>query len=139
MAIEGVHISDLSNANLAEETTNLYLPIGSEAMNKISIKDFEKLLQKYLNYISIDTGEVSITCTGIADSNGKYPSASAKATFNKTFKNAPVVIPIVKTTVPGTSVLGCSVYNVTTTGCDVYLTRTNSQKTTVNWIAIGSI
>lgn len=58
--------------------------------------------------------------------------------FAFAFPNPPIVVATPLTTVPGQSVLGVGVQNVTTTGCDVYVDRVNTNSTIVNWIARGT-
>ena len=52
------------------------------------------------------------------------------------FSAAPVVQVTPSTGAPGTLVTGVGVVNVTTTGCRIYLTRTNTGSTGVYWTAI---
>lgn len=52
------------------------------------------------------------------------------------FDSAPVVTVSPSSTVPGTTVLGVGAYNVTSTGCDIYVTRSNTTDTGVYWQAI---
>jgi hypothetical protein len=40
-------------------------------------------------------------------------------------------------TVPGTTVLGSAPADITVTGFDAYVVRTNTTNTSVGWIAIG--
>jgi hypothetical protein len=63
----------------------------------------------------------------------------ATITFPKAFKTIPNVQTTPVTAVPGTKVTGTSATNITTTGCDVYITRTNDTETGVSWFAIGGI
>lgn len=55
--------------------------------------------------------------------------------FKWTYPGIPMVTASPDTTVPGTHVLGCGVANVTETGFDLYVTRTNSSITGAYWIA----
>lgn len=55
--------------------------------------------------------------------------------FKWTYPGIPMVTASPDTTVPGTHVLGCGVANVTATGFDLYVTRTNSSITGAYWIA----
>lgn len=59
--------------------------------------------------------------------------------FPKKFKSAPAVIVTPSSEVPGTVIMGVSAVNVTASGCDVYLTRTNNTETSVMWVAIGPV
>lgn len=55
--------------------------------------------------------------------------------FGKTFPAIPRVVASSNSTVPGTIVTGVSANNTTTTGCDIYVSRTNTTNTAVYWIA----
>ena len=52
------------------------------------------------------------------------------------FTAAPNVVVTAETSVPGTTVSGTGVLNVTATSCDVYVTRANTGATNVYWIAM---
>ena len=78
----------------------------------------------------IQVGKISITPVP------KEPTAG-HITFEKKFKSAPVVNVTPSSEVPGTVITGVSAVNVTTSGCDVYVTRTNNTVTNVMWLAIG--
>lgn len=58
-------------------------------------------------------------------------------TFPRVFKNKPMVVACPMGTEGGRKVSGCSVNNFSTTGFDLYLTRTDTVTTGVAWIAIG--
>lgn len=64
------------------------------------------------------------------------PTAKAVA-FDVSYTDAPCVFTTAYTAVPGTSVLGDAVANITTTGFDIYVTRTGTTNTGVMWLAIG--
>ena len=57
-------------------------------------------------------------------------------TFPHEFKEKPNIVLTPVTGAPGTQVLGVGVQDISTTGCTVYITRTNSVKTWINWIAM---
>lgn len=61
--------------------------------------------------------------------------ATVSVSFGKTFKVGPAVFVTPITGVPGTQVTGVAVTNVTTTGCDLVLTRTTTGTTGLCWIA----
>lgn len=58
-------------------------------------------------------------------------------TLPQTYASAPMAFASARTTVPGTTVLGVGAINETTTTVDVYVTRTNTNATSVNVFAIG--
>ena len=57
--------------------------------------------------------------------------------FAVSYTDAPVVFTTAYTTVPGTSVLGEGVSNITTTGFNAVITRTGATNTGIMWLAIG--
>ena len=64
------------------------------------------------------------------------PTAKA-VTFSTSYTSLPMVIACPITTAMGASVTGGTVANITATGFDAYVTRTNTTNTTIGWIAIG--
>lgn len=62
---------------------------------------------------------------------------SKTITFPYAFTSAPKVALGLRATVPGTQVTGVSVASESTTGCTIYVTRTNTTSTRVHWIAAG--
>jgi len=79
---------------------------------------------------NMDFGVVSIT--PVANT-----PTSESITFNKTFTSPPMVLATPESSVIGTTVRGVSVANITETGCDIYIYRTNNTATNVYWFAIG--
>lgn len=61
---------------------------------------------------------------------------SQAITFATAFASTPVVTVAINGTVPGTVITGCSVSNISTTGCTIWVTRTNTTVTTISWIAV---
>lgn len=62
---------------------------------------------------------------------------SVNVEFSNEYSSPPVVVATPVTTVPGKTVTGVGVNNITTTGFTLWVTRTNTTETSVNWIAIG--
>lgn len=56
-------------------------------------------------------------------------------TFKQEFTGNPDIVVSAHTSVPGTTVLGVGTANRDTTGCTIWVTRTNTTDTTINWIA----
>ena len=81
-----------------------------------------------------DGGQIDSGAVTIAPSAGNTPT-SIDVTFNKTFARAPKVVATAQSSVPGTVVTGVGVSNVTTTGCKIWVTRTNTSNTSIHWIA----
>lgn len=85
---------------------------------------------RFSNGLLVQWGNATITPVA------NTPTAKA-ITFEAAYTDAPCVFTTAYTSVPGTSVLGDAVANITTTGFDIYLTRTNATNTGVMWLAIG--
>ena len=111
-----------SMSNEVEKDLTNGEPIWTEYADRV---EFKKIVAG-----NIDCGSVSITPTA-------NTPTSESVTFNKTFASPPIVIATAESSVIGSVVRGVSVANVTTTGCDIYIYRTNNTSTNVNWIAIG--
>lgn len=79
---------------------------------------------------SIDAGSISIT--PVADT-----PTSIAVTFNKTLPGTVRVMVTATTVNPGSTVLETSTSAVTNTGCLLWIYRTNTTATTLNWIAVG--
>ena len=84
----------------------------------------------FSNGLLIQWGNVTITPVT------NTPTAKA-VKFDVAYTDAPVVLSTAYSTVPGTSVLGDAVANITTTGFDAYVTRTGTTNSGVMWVAIG--
>lgn len=64
---------------------------------------------------------------------------SKTITFPYAFTSAPKVALGLRATVPGTQVTGVSLGSESTTGCTIYVTRTNTTSTRVHWVATGPL
>ena len=84
----------------------------------------------FSNGLLIQWGDASITPTA------NTPTAKA-VTFSTSYTDIPVVMTTAVSTAPGTSVTGVAAANVTATGFNAYVTRTNTTSTSVMWVAIG--
>ncbi|MCD8146006.1 MAG: hypothetical protein LUD84_01805 [Clostridiales bacterium] len=78
----------------------------------------------------IQQGYVSIT-----PSEANKPTGT-EITFDREFSGTPRVYTQARTSVPGTGVLGTGVSDVTSTGATIYVTRTSTTTTGVNWLAV---
>lgn len=78
----------------------------------------------------VQHGNISIT-----PSAANTPTSKA-ITFKKEFSGSPDIIATPHTSVPGTTLLGVGTASRSTTGCTIWVTRTNTTDTTVNWIAV---
>ena len=63
-------------------------------------------------------------------------TSSTHVLFSQAFAGVPKVFVNPLSTVPGTSLLGCCATNVTAQGFDIYLYRTNTGTTGVDWLAV---
>ena len=84
----------------------------------------------FSNGLLIQWGDASITPTA------NTPTSKA-VTFSTSYTDIPVVMTTAVSTAPGTSVTGVAAANVTVTGFNAYVTRTNTTSTSVMWVAIG--
>lgn len=67
----------------------------------------------------------------------KDTPTKATVVFPQEFDTAPIITTSANTSGPGNIVLGTSATNVTTKGCDIYLTRTSTTSTSVYWVGIA--
>lgn len=88
---------------------------------------FEVLWPMYAPY-KMQAGTVNIAPTA------NTPTKAA-ITFPTPFSQAPVVVATAVSEEPGT-VTEVSVKYITTTGCSIYINRTNTTETAINWIAM---
>lgn len=94
-----------------------------------SINSVGEISYMYLGDILIAYGKVEFT--GLVANTAKTIALN----FGKTFTKPPLVNVSVNSASPHQCSTGCG--GVTTTGCNIYLTRTNTIDTAVFWIAIG--
>lgn len=80
-------------------------------------------------------GHTITTGTEICAAIANKPTAT-HVKFQETLPKVPAVLLDPLTTVPGTVFKGCSATNITTTGFDLYVTRTDNGDTSVKWVAI---
>ena len=57
-------------------------------------------------------------------------------TFDQQFSGQPDIVVSANTQVPGTAVTGVGTTNRSKTGCTIWVTRTNTTETNINWIAM---
>lgn len=83
-------------------------------------------------------GDIKI-CWGIVEITPEAENVAACEWI--TFPVPYTVNPNIQTTFensdPGARVIGCSYDDLTTAGCNIYVTRTNTTATKVSWLAIG--
>lgn len=78
------------------------------------------------------SGQVTINPTA------NTPTSGAVTFPSGLFSAAPVVIATAQSSLPESEVREVTVQSVTSTGCNIWLYRTNTTSTGVYWIAIGS-
>lgn len=115
--------------------TNTWRPVvdnltSGDADKSLSAKQ-GKTLKSAIDTITSSKQIGTTTCSAKANT----PTAT-HVTFPKAFTSAPIVLLNPLTAVPGTIFKGCSATNITTTGFDLYVTRTDNGNTSVKWIAI---
>lgn len=90
-----------------------------------------KILKSSIDSISASKQIGTVTCSAKANT----PTAT-HVIFPKAMASVPIVLLDPLTAVPGTVFKGCSATNITTTGFDLYVTRTDNGNTSVKWVAI---
>lgn len=78
----------------------------------------------------IQHGNVSITPSAANTPTSKI------VTYEQKFSGTPDIIANGHTSVPGTVLVGVGTSDRSATGCTIWITRTNTTDTTINWIAI---
>ena len=106
---------------------NVWLPVNSPFPTNIGIRSGQMKNGRLL----IQWGTI-----GITPSAANAPT-STNITFPQTYSNPPTVMLAIDSAVPGSQVTGFSHTGITNTGATLYLTRTNTTATTIDWIAIG--
>ena len=86
---------------------------------------------KAMTINNLRTGRLTITPSAANTPTGVTFS------YGYTYNNTPRAVACPETSVVGTAVLGVSVGNITTTSCNLYLTRTNTTATPVNVLVFG--
>lgn len=83
-------------------------------------------------------GDIKI-CWGLVKINPEAAgeAAGVEILFPVPYNNKPNMQVSCQNTDPGVRVLGISYDNLTVNGCKIYVTRTNTNETTVSWLAIG--
>lgn len=105
---------------------------GKDTLNNLINVDMllNNLLMHYEGNTMFASGSVNITPTA-ANTPTKVTVA-----FGKTFPATPMVVACAYSTLPGTVVTGVSSGAASTTGTDIYVTRTNTTATTIRWVAV---
>lgn len=121
-----------SGVNSTSAAKNLTISgMNASTMANVDILATQVKISGQVVATGIQSGMVTIT--PVANT-----PTSAHVTFSPAYSTAPIVLCTAVSGVPGTQVTGFAVSNITTTGCDIYVTRTNTNSTSVNWLSIGS-
>lgn len=102
---------------------------GGKTSNAMVVTEEGDIQASSFNGHTITTG--TAVCAAVANK----PTAT-HVKFQETLPKVPAVLLDPLTTVPGTVFKGCSATNITTTGFDLYVTRTDNGDTSVKWVAI---
>lgn len=102
---------------------------GKKTSNAMVVTEEGDIQASSFNGHTITTG--TEICAAVANK----PTAT-HVKFQETLPKVPAVLLDPLTTVPGTVFKGCSATNITTTGFDLYVTRTDNGDTSVKWVAI---
>lgn len=107
----------------------------SAALNNKSDEDHSHTLSELgitLADLGFQYGKVNVSCTA-------NTASKAAVTFDKTYKTMPIVTVTAGSSSPGTVVQEVSISDVTYTGFNVNVYRTNTSTTTVQWMAAGQV
>ena len=88
------------------------------------------------SYITLGNLKICWGKATITPSSANTPT-SVSVTFPSSFSDKPTIIATPVSTLPGTKVTGVGVSNESSTGFNIYLTRTDKTNTSVNWLALG--
>ena len=102
---------------------------GGKTSNAMVVTEEGDIQASSFNGHTITTG--TEICAAVANK----PTAT-HVKFQETLPKVPAVLLDPLTAVPGTVFKGCSATNITTTGFDLYVTRTDNGDTSVKWVAI---
>lgn len=125
--VAGTVISDVVREALNEQYTDLRTLTIARTKSKQKQSEGNAIL-----------GDIKI-CWGVVTVTAKKAneSASSPVVFPFAYTNNPNVQVSAENMDPGVRVTGCSYDNLTLTGCNIYVTRTNTAATRVSWLAIG--
>ena len=119
--------------NTIEVAEGIALELGGNKVDAIvsTVEDDITGSIRFASGLVFQWGGVTIT-----PSEANTPTSSA-VTFAIPYKKTPFVVTSPVSGVPGTVLLGASASNITKTGFDAVLTRTNTTSTQIRWLAIG--
>lgn len=112
-----------SNGNLGLNGNTVTIDTSGNITSNGSISN------NYGRIYQMTKGTVNITPSGANTPTGKA------VPFSKAFNSAPTVYTTPVTSAPGTTIRGTGVSGITNRECVIYITRTNTTATGVNWVA----
>lgn len=118
----GVAIGGLSTVTSASAKGLFECNWDTEIKAKLTVEGFR--------VPEVQHGNVNIT-----PSAANTPTSKV-VTFARQFSGSPDIVASAHTSVPGTTVLGVGTASRSATECTIWLTRTNTTATTINWIAV---
>ncbi len=125
--VAGTKISDV----VLEALNNQYTDLRSLTVARTKGKAAHEEGYAVIGDIKICWGIVNVTPMAANE------SAHEPVIFPFAYTSNPNVQVSCENTDPGVRVIGCSYDDLTLTGCNVYITRTNTTTTKVSWLAIG--
>ena len=139
------HLDDTNfNADLAENVAGTSInEVTREALDNQYTELRSLTIARTKGKVSTDSGYAVIgdvkICWGVAEikTTTANVSASEHVNFPFVYNNKPNMQVTCQSSDPGVRVTGISYENLTEMGCEIYATRTNTERTKASWLAIG--
>ena len=126
----GKYVEEDNAIEVADDITLLLG--GNVAEAEVSSSSSDKVGSiRYASGLLIQWGAVTITPSAV------NTPTFATVTFPTPYKSIPFAVPSADTSVPGISLLGVSINNLSATEFEVVLTRNDLTSTHIRWMAIG--
>ena len=132
------------NADLAENVAGTSINGAVQEAMDNQYKELRSLtIARTKGSVESRSGHVVIgdakVCCGIVEIDTKTENepSSVNVKFPFIYKNKPNVQVTAENSDPGVRVKGCSYDNLTESSCDICVTRTNTERTKVSWLAFG--
>lgn len=140
--VKGVGVSDVTETGFTlwvyrTNTTTMSVAWQAWGAPGGAFVDGEPAYASLLNAISSGALTAQVGTKTITPTAGD--ATSGTVTFPVAFASTPSVMVSPVTVVPGTTVLGTAVTEVTATGCKVWVWRSNTTSMDVLWIAVGRV
>ena len=131
-----------SNAKFTDTVTTIVNSCDSDSTTSALSAAQGKSLKAYIDSVNTNAGNISMYLnsfkqTGVVtcSSTPNTPTVT-HVNFATKMSYTPLVFLNPLTAVPGTILKGCSATNITQTGFDIYITRSDGGQTSVKWMAI---